>query len=64
RAIEGPSVGAPIAMAFVDFGATLDGATVDPVEGTDPVDAEAVDLPFVTGSAESLRLPTYPEKTS
>jgi len=71
RAVEAASVGAPIALAFVDFDASLDGATVeasgedseDEDAASDPgtVDADVVGLPFVTGSADSLRLPTYPE---
>jgi aminomethyltransferase len=66
RAVEAPSVDAPIALAFVEFDATLDGATVETTrEDTDPgtVDADVVDLPFVTGSADSLRLPTYSDES-
>jgi len=62
RAVEAPSVGEPIAMAVVDFGATLDDVTVGSADGTDPVGAARADLPFVTGSAASLRVPTYPAK--
>ena len=62
RAIESPSVDEPIALAFVAFDATLDAAAVE--TAGESVSAEAVDLPFVTGSADSLRLPTYPSSNT
>ncbi|GAB3701584.1 aminomethyltransferase family protein [Halorubrum pallidum] len=58
RAAAGPGSGDPIALAFVDFDAALDGATVR-VDG-DEVAAARSDLPFVDGSARSARLPAYP----
>ena len=57
RAVESPSLDAPIALAFVDFEADLGGAAVE--TGGESVAAETADLPFVTGSADSLRLPSY-----
>ncbi|MFC6990103.1 aminomethyltransferase family protein [Haloplanus sp. GCM10025708] len=56
RAVDSPSLGAPIALALVDFDA--------PSELTVRVDGEAVpapvtDLPFVEGSDRSARLPQY-----
>ncbi len=57
RAVESPSLDEPIALAFVEFDAELNSAAVETEEGS--VDIEEVDLPFVTGSADSLRLPTY-----
>ncbi|UIP00645.1 aminomethyltransferase family protein [Halobaculum sp. CBA1158] len=59
RAVESPSLGGPIALAYVDFDANATDLTVR-VDG-DEVAAERVDLPFVEGSARSGRLPTYPE---
>ncbi|MFW6320931.1 MAG: aminomethyltransferase family protein [Halohasta sp.] len=58
RAIDSPSLDEPIALAFVAFDTALDGVAVEHEDG--PLDAEAVDLPFVEGSADSLRRPTYP----
>jgi len=58
RAIESPSLDESIALAFVAFDATLDAAAVE--TAGESVSAEAVDLPFVAGIADSLRLPTYP----
>jgi aminomethyltransferase len=59
RAVESPSVDAPITLAYLEFDTEADGLTVR--VGGDEVAAERVDLPFVDGSARSLRLPTYPE---
>ncbi|MEA1932265.1 MAG: aminomethyltransferase family protein [Euryarchaeota archaeon] len=59
RAVESPSLDEPIALAFVSFDAQLDSAAVETAEAA--ADAEAVDLPFVTGSRDSLRLPSYPD---
>lgn len=59
RAVESPTLDAPVALAFVDFDAGDDDLSVR-VDG-DEVAAERVDLPFVEGSADSARLPTYPE---
>ena len=62
RAVDSPSLDEPIALAFVEFDAALDSVAVE----TEPesVDAAVVDLPFVAGSAGSLRLPTYPAKNT
>ncbi|SHG44686.1 CAF17-like 4Fe-4S cluster assembly/insertion protein YgfZ [Halobaculum gomorrense] len=61
RGVESPSLGAPIALAYLEFDGDVTDLTVR-VDG-DEVAAERVDLPFVDGSARSLRLPTYPEAT-
>ena len=61
RAVESPSLGEPIALAFVDVGAGLAEVTVDPADAeAESVGAAVAELPFVTGSADSLRVPTYP----
>ena len=59
RAVESPSLTEPIALAMIDFDTSLADLTVEAGDGS--VSATDVDLPFVTGSANSLRLPTYPE---
>jgi len=56
RAVESPSLDAPIALAVVDEAAS-DALTVR-IEG-DEVDAERRALPFVEGSDTSARLPRY-----
>ena len=63
RAVEGPSVDEPIALAFVEFDGDLVDLRVEAAaESVDveSVDAAVVDLPFVSGSGDSLRRPTYP----
>jgi aminomethyltransferase len=62
RAVDAPSVGAPIALALVDFDLDPDGDRDDVtvrVSGEE-VTAEVASLPFVEGSDRSARLPTYP----
>lgn len=56
RAVESPMLEAPIALAYVDFGAEDDLAVR--VDGEE-VRAERVELPFLDGSDISGRLPTY-----
>jgi aminomethyltransferase len=53
RAAESPSLERPVALALVEFG--LDAGTVS--AGT--AEARVVDLPFVTGSDDSARRPSY-----
>jgi aminomethyltransferase len=62
RAVESPSLDEPIALAFVGFDADPDDLRVETADKS--VDAAETDLPFVTGSAESLRLPTYPAENT
>jgi len=59
RAIESPSLDEPIALAFVSFETPLDTVTVQTNEKL--VDAAGVSLPVVSGSADSLRCPQYPD---
>ncbi|MXR42517.1 aminomethyl transferase family protein [Halobaculum sp. WSA2] len=59
RAVDSPSLDAPIALAYLDSGAETDDLTVR-VDGEE-VAAERTDLPFVEGGARSGRIPTYPE---
>ncbi|MDZ5813131.1 glycine cleavage T C-terminal barrel domain-containing protein, partial [Halorubrum sp. AD140] len=59
RAAVGPATEVPTALALVAFDADR-GAVSVRVDGEE-VPATAVDLPFVDGSAESARLPAYPE---
>jgi len=66
RAAESPSLDEPIALGFVSTDALDDGDDLSDgdflVDGDDsetPVAAEQTDLPFVSGSADSLRLPQY-----
>jgi aminomethyltransferase len=59
RAVESPSLDAPIALATIDFGTATSDLTVRVDGGA--VAAERVPLPFVEGSARSARLPTYAE---
>jgi len=58
RAAEGPTVGGPVALAYVppDVGDELE---VEFDDGAVP--ARRVPLPFVEGSERSARLPRYPE---
>jgi len=58
RAVESPSLDEPIAFGFVSFDAELDSGAVETEEV--PAEIKEVGLPFVTGSRDSLRLPTYP----
>ena len=59
RAVESPSLEAPIALALVDFD---DGHESVAIEGDgETVDAVRASLPFVDGSAVSERLPVYSE---
>jgi len=58
RAVDSPSLETPIALAFVEFDAALDDLGVE--TDADPVDAAVVDLPFISGSGDSLRRPQYP----
>ncbi|MFW5958856.1 MAG: aminomethyltransferase family protein [Natronomonas sp.] len=57
RAVDSPIVGAPIALAYIDYGSdeTEFGVRID----GDEVSARRVELPFVDGSAKSRRLPQY-----
>ncbi|MFC7041495.1 aminomethyltransferase family protein [Halonotius sp. GCM10025705] len=72
RAIDSPSLAEPIALAFcasdaVDGSLTIHSTAETGSDGDDPdedasgvaVDADRVTLPFVDGSATSLRCPTY-----
>ena len=59
RAVESPSLEAPIALALVDFDAGSESVSVAGDEGG--IDATRTPLPFVDGSAASERLPSYPE---
>ncbi|SNR35485.1 CAF17-like 4Fe-4S cluster assembly/insertion protein YgfZ [Halorubrum vacuolatum] len=59
RAAVGPATGHPLALALVDFGMSPEGLTVR-LDGEE-TPATRADLPFIEGSARSLRVPTYPE---
>jgi aminomethyltransferase len=59
RALDSPSLDAPVALAAVDYDAPSTLAVR--VDGGD-VSANVVELPFVEGSADSLRRPTYPKE--
>ena len=59
RAAVGPATGDPLALALVAFETSSDGLSVR--VGGEETSAKRLDLPFVEGSARSLRLPTYPE---
>ncbi|GGJ05254.1 glycine cleavage system protein T [Halobellus salinus] len=59
RAVESPSLEAPIALALVDFDAGSASVSIDGDDGA--VDATRTPLPFVDGGAVSERRPTYPE---
>lgn len=58
HAIESPTVESPIALAFLKWGADTEALTVR-IDGEE-LPATRVDLPFVDGSKQSARLPTYP----
>jgi aminomethyltransferase len=60
RAVDSPSLAAPVALAAVDYDAPEAGLTVR-VDG-EAVPAARTALPFVEGSARSARLPTYAEE--
>jgi len=62
RAVESPSVSEPIALAMINFDTPLVDLTVETAAGS--VSAAEVDLPFVSGSADSLRMPSYPKAES
>ncbi len=63
RAVESPSLDEPIALAMVEYETTLSDIAVETDDGTVP--ATGSDLPFVAGSADSLRLPSYrPERAA
>ena len=53
RAAVGPSVERPVALALVDYGFDAEAVTVDGES------AAVVDLPFVTGSDDSARRPSF-----
>jgi len=57
RAVESPSRSEPLALALVRYDADLDAVRVR-VDGEE-VAADRPSLPFVDGSAQSARLPTY-----
>ena len=57
RADYSPALDAPIAMALVEYGLETDELAVR-IDGED-IAAEAVELPFIDGSARSRRLPEY-----
>ena len=59
RAAESPSLDDPIALGFVSTAADEGAITVDSDAHDEPVAAERTDLPFVSGSADSLRRPQY-----
>lgn len=59
RAVESPSLDAPIALGFLASDVTATELTVDNAASERHVDAERVELPFVEGSAVSLRCPEY-----
>ncbi|MFB6084055.1 MAG: aminomethyltransferase family protein [Halorientalis sp.] len=58
RGIESPIREEPLALALVEYDTA--GAVTVRVDGAER-DAAVVDLPFVDGSDESARLPTYPD---
>jgi aminomethyltransferase len=57
RGDHSPSLEAPIALAFVEYGLDAGDVSVR-IDGED-VDADLVELPFVEGSSRSRRLPEY-----
>jgi aminomethyltransferase len=57
RAVESPTLDAPVALALVDF--ELDADAVQVRVDEREVAAEVASLPFVEGSDRSRRLPTY-----
>ncbi|WP_336362873.1 CAF17-like 4Fe-4S cluster assembly/insertion protein YgfZ [Halalkalicoccus salilacus] len=59
RAVESPSLEAPIALAVVEFDLEVADLAVR-VDGEE-VGADGTDLPFVEGSGRSARLPAYAE---
>ncbi|MFA9516631.1 aminomethyltransferase family protein [Halopenitus sp. H-Gu1] len=61
RVVESPTLGGPIALGFVEYGAIEPGAPLAVrAEGVD-VPATRAELPFHEGSAGSSRLPRYSE---
>ena len=57
RSDYSPALDGPIALALVEYGLESDDLTVR-IDGND-VAAERIELPFVDGSAQSARLPSY-----
>jgi aminomethyltransferase len=62
RAVESPSLDEPIAVAFVSYDTAVDSTTIETDSGS--VTAQTADLPFITGSADSLRCPTYSDSNT
>ena len=62
RTVESPSLDEPIALAMVGFESPRSALTVE-ADGT-TVDAAVVELPFISGSADSLRRPSYQSKNT
>ncbi len=62
RAAESPTVGGPVAMAYLEFGLDPDAELAVEVGG-EPATAERAELPLVEGSELSGRLASYPEPT-
>ncbi|MFB6151866.1 MAG: aminomethyltransferase family protein [Haloarculaceae archaeon] len=60
RAAESPTLGEPVALAIVDA-SVADGASVAVRVDGDERPAPVADLPFVSGSDRSARLPVYPD---
>ncbi len=58
RAVDSPTLAAPVALAYVDSG--VDAASLSVRVDGESVGATAADLPFVEGSDRSGRLPAYP----
>ncbi|WP_132056959.1 CAF17-like 4Fe-4S cluster assembly/insertion protein YgfZ [Halorussus amylolyticus] len=59
RGVASPSRGEPIAFALVDFDVADDAPILTARVGGEEVLASVVDLPFVTGSDRSARIPSY-----
>ncbi len=57
RAVESPSLDEPIALGMLEFGTSPTNVEIETEHGT--VSASGIELPFVTASAESLRIPQY-----
>jgi len=62
RAVDSPSLDEPIALAMVEYETELSDLEIEVDDGT--VSATGRDLPFITGSADSLRLPRYPAENA
>ncbi|MFC6615516.1 aminomethyltransferase family protein [Halopenitus salinus] len=61
RVVESPTSGGPIALGYVEYDATAPGSSLSVRADGDDVPATRVELLFEAGSAESARLPSYPE---